>query len=260
MTSIFDAYRKTLTSMEDGSESAWWYLGTTIASPEGHPDIIVNHVETVMVYGAQTLDAADPAAGYRVPWWEIGLFRDAITGELPTQWSNPVTGLQVDAARQFEEGPSGFSIRPTATGAIEMFDAVQAFASLESATLEARDVGAKLCITQTEVKTRSFPGPDGRIPDISEGKAVRSKTVLQWLADKADLDSGMPSVPASGMYSFEIGAPAWLGFGDMPVKFAVRGIMHKVPMQERLNPRGWDDLKLLYPQYFEGDEIRPRWK
>lgn len=259
MIDAYAAYRKTLTSMEEGSESAWWYLGTTIASVEGHPDIIVNHVETVMVYGAQAIDAADPAAGYRVPWWEIGLFRDAITGELPTKWTNPITGASVDAARQFEEGPSGFSIRPGANGGIEMFDAVQAFASLESAVLDISEIGSKVCITQTETKTRSFPGPDGRIPDISEGKAVRSKTVLQWLANREDIESDALSVPASGMYSFEIAAPVWLGFGEMPVTFAVRGIMHKAPMQQQLNPRGWADLQRLYPQYFEGGQIRPRW-
>lgn len=256
MVDALTAYRKTLTSMEEGSESAWWYLGTTIASAEGHPDIIVNHVETVMIYGARSL----PGGAYRVPWWEIGIFRDAITGELPDVWTNPITGARVEAARQFEEGPSGFSLRLDNDGGIEMFDAVQAFASLESATLEVRTIGTKTCITQTEVKTRSFPDPEGRIPDISEGKAVRSKTVLQWLADTADIESDAASVSASGMYSFEIAAPAWLGFGDMPVGFAVRGIMHKAAMQEKLNPRGWEDLKLLYPQYFDGDEICPRWK
>lgn len=255
MIDAFDAYRRTLTSLEEGSESAWWYLGTTIASPEGFTDIVVNHVETVMVYGAQTLDR-----GYRVPWWEIGLFRDAITGELPTVWHNPVTGAAITAARQFEEGPSGYTIRPAEAGGIEMVDAVQAFAQLESASIAVREVGSKVCITQTEHKVRSFPDPEGRIPDVSEGKAVRSRTILQWLAEKSDLEGDAPSVPASGMYSFELACPAWLGFGDMPVGFAVRGIMHKAPMHDRLNPRGWDDLKLLYPQYFEGDEIRPRWK
>lgn len=254
MSAALDAYRRMLTSMEDGSESAWWYLGTTVASVDGHPDIVVSHVETVMVYGAQTL----PGGGYRVPWWEIGLFRDAITGELPETWVNPLTGAKVAAARQFEEGPSGFSLRPKGDG-LEIFDAVQAFAALDKASIELTDVGDKLCITQTEEKTRSFPGPDGRIPDVSEGKAVRSKTVLQFLADKTDLASGAPSVSSSGLYSFDIAAPEYLGFGDMPVRFGVKGLMVKAAMQEPLNPRGWADLQALYPQYFEHGQIRPRW-
>ncbi|WP_336952820.1 hypothetical protein [Sphingobium aromaticivastans] len=252
----YEAYRKTLTSMEEGSESAWWYLGTTIASPQDHVDIVVNYVETVMIYGSQSLDGG----GYRVPWWEIGLFRDVMTGELPTVWTNPLTGAPVKAARQFEEGPSGYTIRPTADGGVELVDAVQAFAQMESVNIDVREIGSKVRITQTERKIRSFPDPEGRIPDISEGKAVRSKTVLQWFAEKADLESGAPSVAASGAYSFELAAPAWLGFGDMPVGFAVRGIMHKTAMHEQLNSDGWRDLKLLYPQCFEGDEIRPRWK
>ncbi len=260
MIDPLDAYRRMLASAEDGSESAWWYLGTTIASVDGHPDIIVNHVETVMVYGAQTLtDVSLPEGGFRIPWWEIGLFRDAITGELPDIWTNPLTGAVVKASRQFEEGPSGYSLRAAPGGGIEMFDAVQAFAVLDSAVIETRTVGDKLCITQTEHKTRSFPDPDGRIPDISEGKAVKSRTVLQFLSNRVDLAGDAASVASSGMYSFEIAAPAWLGFGDMPVRFAVRGLMHKTDMHHALNPRGWADLKQLYPHYFDGDVILPRW-
>ena len=255
MIDALDAYRRILTSRDENSESAWWYLGTTIAIPEGYEPIVVNHVETVMIYGARSL----PGGGYRVPWWEIGLFRDAITGELPTTWHNPLTGAAVTAARMFEEGPSGFSVRAGASGGLELFDAVQAFAALESAAIDVRETGTKLCITQTEHKTRSFPDPNGRIPDVSEGKAVRSRTVLQFLADTADLAGDAASVPATGMYSFELAVPAWLGFGDIPAKFAVRGLMVKAAMHEPLNPRGWADLKALYPQYFDGDQIRPRW-
>ena len=253
MIDALDAYRRMLSSAEDGSETCWWYLGTTIARPAGFEPIIVNHVETVMIYGATTLSADS----YRVPWWEIGVFRDAITGELPDVWTNPVTGAAVKAARQFEEGPSGFSVRRSAGGAVEMFDAVQAFAALDSATIAVAETGGRVCVTQTEHKTRSFPDPSGRIPDIAEGKAVRSKTVLQFLADPADLASDAASVPATGCYSLEMAAPAWLGFGDVAVDFAVRGLMHKAPMQAPLNPRGWADLQALYPQYFENGLIRP---
>ena len=110
-----DIYRRTLTSAEE-SDSAWWYLGTSTAEAESHPEIIVSHVETVMIYRARTLSDTS----YRVPWWEIGVFRDAITGELPESWINPVTGASAEAALKFEEGPSGFSLRdngPACTGA-----------------------------------------------------------------------------------------------------------------------------------------------
>lgn len=257
MIDALDAYRRTLTSLENGSETAWWYLGTTMATAEGHPEFPLQHVETVMVYGAQDLDDGQ---AYRVPWWEIGVFRDVATGALPTQWINPVTGLSSPAPRQFEEGPSGYTIRRRATGGVEMVDAVQAFASLESVTIDVRTIGEKVCITQTEHKTRSFPGPDGRIPDISEGKAVRSRTVLQWLADLADLQSDAPSVPASGMYTFDLeAAPQWAGFADLPTRFGVRGIMRKAPMHAPLHASGWENLMAVYPQYFEDGRIRPRW-
>lgn len=249
----FDTYRRTLTSREE-TTSAWWYLGTSTVEVEGYPEIIVSHVETVMIYGAQTLGEAS----YRVPWWEIGVFRDAITGEVPTSWINPVTGVEIEPAQKFEEGPSGFSIRHGAGGGIEMFDAVQAFASLESCEISVAEIGARVVVTQVERKTRSFPGKDG-IPDLSAGEGSRSRTVLQWFADAAELASGAPSVHATGMYSLELATPAWLGFGDLPSRFMVKGLMVKAPLEPVLNPRGWSDLQKLYPQYFADGKIQPRW-
>jgi hypothetical protein len=252
MTDPLAAYRRMLTSADDGSKTAWWYLGTTIARPEGFEPIVVNHVETVMIYGATTLNAD----GYRVPWWEIGLFRDAATGEVATTWTNPLTGADLPAAPSFEEGPSAYTVRRAGEG-LAIVDAVQAHAALDSATLELRPVGDKLCVTQTELKTRSFPGPDGRIPDLAEGQAVRSRTVLQFLADRADLAGGASSVPASGFYSFELAAPAWLGFGDRLVDFAVRGLMRKAALYPPLNPRGWADLQTLFPRHFADGRLTP---
>lgn len=249
----FDIYRRTLTSREE-TTSAWWYLGTSTVEVEGYPEIIVSHVETVMIYGSrsQTDDS------YRVPWWEIGVFRDAITGEIPTEWVNPITGVKIEPAQKFEEGPSGFSIRRKPGGGIEMFDAVQAFASLESCAITVAEVGQRVCITQIEGKTRSFPGKDG-IPDLSAGEGSRSRTVLQWFADAAELATDAPSVHATGMYSLEIATPAWLGFGDLPARFMVKGLMVKAPLEPPLNPRGWADLQALYPQYFANGQIQPRW-
>lgn len=249
-----DIYRRTLTSAEE-SDSVWWYLGTSTAEVEGHPEIIVSHVETVMIYRSRTL----AGGGYRVPWWEIGVFRDAITGEVPTTWTNPVTGATVDAAQRFEEGPSGFSIRADGKGGVEMFDAVQAFAQLESVEITIADVEERVMVTQVERKLRSFPGKDG-IPDLAAGEGSRSRTVLQWLADRKELESGAPSVAATGMYSLEIAAPPWLGFGEVAAKFMVKGLMVKTPLMPPLNPRGWQDLQLVYPQYFEDGQIRPRWE
>ena len=251
--SAFDIYRKTLTSLEE-TDTAWWYLGTSTVEVAGHPEIIVSHVETVMVYRSRTLGSDS----YRVPWWEIGVFRDAITGEIPTTWTNPVTGVVNDHPVKFEEGPSGFSIRAEGNS-VQMFDAVQAFAALESADITFQDVGSRVVVTQVEKKTRSFPGKDG-IPDLDAGEGSRSHTVLQWMAERADLESSAPSVHATGMYSLEIAAPAWLGFGATPAKFMVKGLMVKAPMQAPLNPRGWADLQALYPEYFAGGAIIPRWE
>ena len=252
-----EVYRRTLTSR--GPEpTAWWYLGTTTYATPDHPEIIVNHVETVMIYKAEPLDIDDSVGGaFRVPWWEIGMFRDAITGEPASEWTNPLTGEIIDAARTFEEGPSGYSIRPDGEG-VALTDAKQAFARLDKATVSVADRHGRICVTQTEEKVRSFPGRDG-IPDLDAGQGTRSKTVLQWFADAADLASDAPSVPSTGLYSFEIGAPPWLGMGDRPGLFSVKGLMHKASLDAPLNPRGWAELKTLFPHYFDGDTILPRW-
>jgi hypothetical protein len=247
-----DIYRRTLTSRED-VPTAWWYLGTTTFAAEGHPEIIVNHVETVMLYRAEPLDGD----AFRVPWWEIGLFRDAISGEIASDWTNPLTGAIVPAARTFEEGPSGYTIRPEGDGII-LTDAVQAFAQLDKATLTVAEDKGRVSVTQVEEKVRSFPGRDG-IPDLDRGEGTRSRTVLQWFADAADLAGDAPSVPSTGLYSFQIGAPPWLGMDGRRGIFSVKGLMHKTPLDPPLNPRGWADLKHLFPHYFDGDTILPRW-
>lgn len=257
MLDPLDVYRRTLTSR--GPEpTAWWYLGTTTFAAEGHPELVVNHVETVMLYRAEP--EGDDA--FRVPWWEIGLFRDAITGELAEDWTNPLTGERLAAARRFEEGPSGYTIRRDGAnngGGIALTDAVQAFARLENATLTVAERDGRVSVTQVEEKVRSFPARDG-IPDLDQGQGTRSRTVLQWFANTADLAGDADSVPATGLYSFTIGAPSWLGMGDRTGVFAVKGLMHKAPLAPALNPRGWADLKTLFPDYFDGDVILPRWR
>ena len=252
-----DVYRRTLTST--GPEpTVWWYLGTTTFVAEGHPEIVVNHVETVMLYRAEPLNGDDPTGGaFRVPWWEIGLFRNAITGEVASDWTNPLTGEVIAAARKFEEGPSGYTIRPDNTG-VALTDAVQAFAKLDNATVTVAETGGRVSVTQVEEKVRAFPARDG-IPDLDQGQSTRSRTVLQWFANAADLAGDAASVPSTGVYSFEIGAPAWLGMGDRRGVFAVKGLMQKASLDEPLNMRGWTDLKTLFPEYFDGDTILPRW-
>ncbi len=254
MIDALDAYRRTLTSGDD-AVTAWWYLGTTTFVTDGHPEIIVNHVETVMLYRAEPIGAD----AFRVPWWEIGLFRDAATGEVVDDWVNPLTGVTRAAGRTFEEGPSGYTIsrEPTGTG-IRLTDAVQAFAAVESATIDVATVNGRVQITQTERKIRSFPGRNG-IPDLDAGEGSRSHTVLQWFAEESDLVGDAPSVPATGLYSLDIAAPSWLGMEGRAGTFAVKGLMRKAPLDVPLNPRGWSDLKRLFPQYFDGDTILPRW-
>ena len=252
MMDALDIYRRTLTSRDD-APTAWWYLGTTTFQTEGHPEIVVNHVETVMLYRAEP----QGEDAFRVPWWEIGVFRDAITGEVARDWTNPLTGATMPAGRTFEEGPSGYTIRRSGDG-VALVDAVQAFARLDKAEVTVAEAGGRVSVTQVEEKLRSFPGRDG-IPDLDAGQGTRSRTVLQWFADADDLAGDSASVPSTGLSRFTIGAPPWLGMEGRAGTFAVKGLMHKAPLEAPLNPRGWADLKALFPHYFDGDTILPRW-
>ena len=251
---IFKAYRKMFTSAEDGLV-AWWYVGGAFVAPDGYPEMPVIEAETVMVYRTETLDADR----YRIHWWEIGVFRDPISGGVASRWRNPVTGDLIATPQAFEEGPAAFTI--TRNGSGISVHLVQANAHVRDVTVTARETQGRVFLNQVERKVRGFPLPDGRIPDPDSADAFDAVTVLSIFSDLADIESEAPNAPSTGVYSLNLPAlPPWMKFGAMTGANIVRGRMEKSPaVNAQVNPAAWARLKAAFPDRFDGDALIPKW-
>lgn len=247
-------YRRIFTSARDGEAVAWWYFGTTTVLLPDHLELVVNHVETVMIYCGETLGEGDS----RIPWWEIGVFRDAATGELATDWVNPVTGVTVKAPRSFEEGPAAYTLKVD-QGELRL-GGVQSYAKSLGTDVRFDRVGDRIRLSQEERKIRAFPGPDNAIADFNSPDAVRTVTRMQIFVDRAALDSDIANVPATGMYSFEMSAPpAWMGFQGMEARCVVKGVMQKFTEHAAPSPTALARLRQVFPHRFKDAVIAPNW-
>ena len=245
-----DVYRRMFATAEDGL-AAWWYFGTSFVDIDSYPTLPVLHIETLMIYNTTTLS---PDA-FRMDWWEIGYMRDPTTGEVARRWLNPITGAVVPAPDRFEEGPSHFIIERSGTGL--QVTLVQAHARIESVVVTVTERDGRACIEQTERKVRGFPLPDGSMPSLDSDHVSRARTKLSLFSSLADV--GKNSAPSSGAYEFELAPPPWMGLGDRPGRSITRGIMVKADMNQQLNPLAWQRMKSLFPDCFDGDQVRPRW-
>ena len=244
------AYRRMFATAEDGL-TAWWYFGTSFVEMPGYPTIPVLHIETLMIYRTVTLS---PDA-FRMEYWEIGYMRDPTTGEIARRWLNPITGAEVTSPDRFEEGPAHFTIERI--GSALKLDLVQAHARIESVDVVLSLTNDRVMIEQTERKVRGFPLPDGSMPSLDSDSVSRARTKLTMVSSQADLQ--LSSAPCSGAYEFELAQPPWMGFGDQVGRSITRGVMVKTDMNEKRNPVAWERMKSLYPDCFDGDEVRPRW-
>ncbi|WP_304189909.1 hypothetical protein [Phenylobacterium aquaticum] len=254
MSKAYDTYRKLFTSASDGVV-CWWYLGTAFVEVEGFPEVPVTQAETIMAYKTETLGPDS----CKISWWEIGYFRDPITGQPSETWLNPITGQRVKAPQKFEEGPAYYTVTAKSDTVVEV-DLVQAQAKVRSLTVEITEADGQVQILQTEVKVRGFPRADGSLPDPDSSDASAAETQLIMFGSRAELDGGADEAQGTGAYTFRLASPpAWMGFGDRKGSSLVRGVMHKAPVNEKLNPIAWDRLKAIFPDRFEGEEIRPVW-
>lgn len=252
-TDFLDLYRRTFYTAEDG-DCAWWYLGTTMAEVPGQHVLPVMQAETVMVYRSETL--SDDS--FRVHWWEIGYFRDPVTGEIASSWRNPLTGIEATPPRGFEEGPCHYDVHRAEQGV--RLELVQPHAVVLGVAAVLSHSHGQCHIAQTERKARGYPSADGSLPDPTSTGAAQATTILSVHASQADLASGAAWVPGSGEYSFELTMlPPWMGFGALQGKATTYGRMHKARVNEPLNPLAWQRLKAVYPQHFNGDRITPVW-
>jgi hypothetical protein len=253
MTSLspLQIHRRMFGTPGDGM-AAYWYLGMMSVVVEDGPPIPVIQAETVMVYKATTL--SDDA--YTLQWWEIGVMRDPVTGEIARDWTNPITGAVLPTSRKFEEGPATFTI--TAAGEGLKIDLIQAHAKVIGVDVTIRTENGRVFLEQIERKFRGLPRPDGSFPEPGEPGSVEARTRLSIWASLADLESS-PYPFSSGSYGLGLDLQPWMGFGDRKGHCVIEGVMRKAGMREKLNPIAWERLKAEFPERFEGEELRPAW-
>ena len=250
----YRTYRRLFTSAEDGL-TAWWYLGTTLCTPEGVPPIPGLQAETVMIYRTSTLTDAS----CRIDWWEIGYFRDPVSGEVATSWHNPLTGARCAAPRRFEEGPAYYAIEAKGNGVAVAL--VQPQATVQSVTATLKSAHGQMHLLQTERKSRGFPMPDGSLPKPGSANVSQAVTELSIFASAADLAGSAASLACAGSYVFALDAlPGWMGFAGLPGKATVYGWMQKASLDTPLNPTGWARLQAEFPERFKGGLIQPQWQ
>ena len=250
----FDAlntYRRMFANAEDGM-SAWWYFGVSLMQVENYPTIPVQHIETVMIYKTRTLSKDS----FRMDWWEIGYMRDPITGEIADKWINPVTGQRLTAPHKFEEGPAHFTFTRKGDGLDVTLE--QAHARIDSVEVTFTEDDGRIMLNQIERKTRGFPLPDGTMPSLDSEHVSKAETRLTIISSLADLEH--PDAPSSGSYGFELKkAPPWMQLGDRKGRCVVEGVMVKAGVNEKLNPTAWARLQTLFPDCFDGENLKPKW-
>jgi hypothetical protein len=245
-------YQRMFAAPGDGL-AAYWYFGTMSVQVEDLPMLPVITAETLMVYKTRSVSETELI----MDWWEIGVMRDPVTGEIAETWVNPITGAIIPTPRKFEEGPAGFTVRQV--GEKLEIELVQAHAKIIGVATTITERDGRLFLNQVERKHRGFPRPDGSFPEPGEPGSFEARTQLSIWGDKAEVETSDYAF-TSGCYDFELGLPPWMGFGERTGTCLTRGIMRKAPMNRQLNPIAWARLKAEYPERFEGDDVRPVWR
>jgi len=249
--SALDIYRRMFAAPGDGL-AAYWYFGTMSVQVEDYPMIPVITAETIMVYKTTTLSPDS----FTLDWWEIGVMRDPVTGEIAESWTNPITGAVIPSPRKFEEGPATFTV--TAAGDGLKMELVQAHAKVIGVDVEIRERDGRIFLNQIEQKYRGFPRPDGTFPEPGELGSVKARTQLSVWASREELETSAYPF-SSGAYEFELDLPPWMGFGDRQGTCITRGIMRKADMNAVTNPIAWSRLEQEFPERFDNGEVRPAW-
>ena len=252
--SLFDIHRRIMASDTD-ADICWWYLGTTFILIDGYPEIAALQAETIMIYRPETLSANQ----YRIHWREIGYFRDPISGEVATDWLNPITGKTVAVPKSFEEGPSAYTITATEDGLV--VDLAQAHAIVRGIDVYLREISpGRFNLIQKERKVRGFPLPDGTMPSPDSKAVSETSTELSIFADRAAIEASEQDLTCTGIYTFELSnLPPWAGFGEQKGRAVVKGVMRKANRRDPVNDIALNRLRAAFPNYFSGAELTPPW-
>lgn len=231
----FTTYCRMFASTADGAECAWWFMGALPMQVEGIGPVDYVQEETIRMFRV-----AVPGPGQLdILWREVGVFRDIVSGEVPSGWFNPVKGAVQPQNGVLKGGPSRSRVRKVGDGVELSVDMKNTTAS--RLTLDGSIAGDRVCLTHVEDKSRT--GANGAPP-------VVLRTVFKLYASLAELRGTAPSVAASGFYGVRN-----VGTGQV----FVNGLTYKGRMDEQVNPLAWARIKAKEPGFFDGDRLAPKW-
>ena len=231
-----DTYIRMFASKTKGEEVAWWFMGGIPIEIETVGPLDTFQEETVRIHRTDSVSATEASFS----WTEAGVFRDVVSGEVPTTGFNPATG---------ETKPHGSTL--AGQGMIATVTVKKAGDGLsvitdipgtkfEPTLIDAQIDGDRVCLTHVEIKGR---------PN-AEGKVNPNRTAFKIWASLAELKTKAPNVKASGYYGVRNVATGKIG---------VNGLMHKAAMNEKVNPIAFERLKKHHPTFVTGDRFTPTW-
>ena len=229
----FDTYVRMFGSLSPGAEVCWWFMGALPREIDNIGAVDTVQEETVRVHRTEVVGPGQ----ITLNWKQAGVFRDVVTGEMPENWINPVSGAAEKQSPTLKGGPSKIAVRQSGNDLVVAADVPGAAPA--QAALEATVDGDRVGLTHVEDKTRQTPnGPS------------TNRTVFRIYASLAELKGAAPSVAARGFYGVRN-----LGTG----RVFVNGMMQKAAMDAKVNPIAWQRIKAAHPAFFKGDRLAPGW-
>jgi len=230
-----DVYAQMFAAKTDGAECCWWFMGALPIDVEDVGIVETVQEETLRLHRVE-VEGPDKL---HIRWKEAGVFRDIITGEVPSELVSPITGKVERRLGALGGSTARFTIEESGANTLNVTQELTS-AEVGPITVDGQINGARICLTHVEIKTRNMGGTTPRT----------MRTVFKIYADVDEVKSGKPSVDAIGFYGVRN-----VGTGDV----FVNGYMAKAEPDEKLNPIAWERIKAARPEYFDGDRFRPRW-
>jgi hypothetical protein len=228
-----ETYVRMFCSTTVGAQWCWWFTGALPADVAEIGAVDTLQEETVRVLRT---DACGPGEAV-LRWREVGVFRDIVSGEVPTAAYDPARGATQRPLAPLKGGPARVTVRTSAEG-LSVVPEIPGNA-VGAVSVDARIDGDRVCLTHVEDKTR-----------IGGQAAATNRTVFKLYASLAELQSRRPAVAAEGFYGVRNLATG---------KVFVNGRTVKAPLDRKVNPIAWARLKAAHPTFFRDDVIAPPW-